>query len=95
MLSRSAACPSRWRMKTDNAGAIDQPARSAPPGHDSATMHMHELAGLDAELAEALDRLDAEPACNPLYPDVPGVLAAIQEASPSPWKPSKPSRRRR
>ena len=39
---------------------------------------MFELAGLDAELADALYRLDAEPACNPLFPDVPGVLAAIQ-----------------
>ena len=29
----AAACPSRWRMQTDNAAAIDQPARSAPPGH--------------------------------------------------------------
>ena len=33
MLSGSAACPSPWRMQTDNAAAIDQPARSAPPGH--------------------------------------------------------------
>jgi HAD superfamily hydrolase (TIGR01509 family) len=47
--------------------------------HRSATMHMFELAGLDAELAEALYRLDAEPACNPLCPDVPGVLAAIHD----------------
>jgi FMN phosphatase YigB (HAD superfamily) len=47
--------------------------------HHAATMRMFKLAGLDAELAEALYRLDADPACNPLFPDVPGVLAAIHD----------------
>jgi FMN phosphatase YigB (HAD superfamily) len=45
--------------------------------HRLATMRMFELAGLEPELAEALYRLECDPACNPLFPDVPGVLARI------------------
>jgi HAD superfamily hydrolase (TIGR01493 family) len=46
--------------------------------HRVATMRMFELAGFDIELAEALYRLESDPACNPLFPDVPRVLHAIQ-----------------
>src|SRR6266540_1805180 len=46
--------------------------------HRSVTMRRFELAGLDSELAEALYRLDLDPASHPLYPDVPEVLAALR-----------------
>jgi HAD superfamily hydrolase (TIGR01509 family) len=46
--------------------------------HRQVTMRRFELAGLDSELAEALDRLDLDPASHPLYPDVPQVLAALR-----------------
>lgn len=45
----------------------------------SSMMLMFELAGFDAELAEALYQLDFDPASHPLYPDVAEVLAAIRE----------------
>jgi HAD superfamily hydrolase (TIGR01509 family) len=44
----------------------------------AAMMLRFERAGLDDELAEALYRLDFDPACHPLYPDVPVVLVAIR-----------------
>ena len=43
----------------------------------SAMMLRFEKGGLDGELAEALYRLDFDPASHPLYPDIPDVLAAI------------------
>lgn len=46
--------------------------------HRSVTMRRFELAGLDSELAEALYRLDLDPASHPLYPDVPEVLVALR-----------------
>jgi HAD superfamily hydrolase (TIGR01509 family) len=45
----------------------------------SSMMLMFERAGFDAELTEALYRLDFDPASHPLYPDVPEILAAIRE----------------
>ena len=46
--------------------------------HRSVSMRLFRQAGLDGELAEALYRLDFDPASHPLYPDVPDVLAAIR-----------------
>lgn len=46
--------------------------------HRSVSMRLFRQAGLDSELAEALYRLDLDPASHPLYPDVPDVLAAIR-----------------
>lgn len=50
----------------------------SPELNRAAMMLRFERAGLDDELAEALYRLDFDPACHPLYPDVPEVLAAIR-----------------
>jgi HAD superfamily hydrolase (TIGR01509 family) len=46
--------------------------------HRSVSIRLYRQAGLDNELAEALYRLDFDPASHPLYPDVPDVLAAIR-----------------
>jgi len=43
-----------------------------------AMMLRFERAGLDEALADALYRLDFDPASHPLYPDIPDVLAAIR-----------------
>lgn len=50
----------------------------SPELNRAAMMLRFERAGLDDELAEALHRLDFDPACHPLYPDVPTVLADIR-----------------
>lgn len=46
--------------------------------HRSVIMGRLRAAGFDEELAEAMYRLDFEPTCHPLYPDVPDVLAEIR-----------------
>ncbi len=46
--------------------------------HRSVTMRRFELAGLDPDLAEALYRVDFDPASHPLYPDASEVLAALR-----------------
>jgi HAD superfamily hydrolase (TIGR01509 family) len=45
--------------------------------HREATLRVFARHGLDAELAEALYRLDSDPANHPLYPDAEPVLRAI------------------
>lgn len=42
-------------------------------------MRMYDQAGLDPELAEALYRVEWELESRPLYPDVPGTLAAVRD----------------
>ena len=51
---------------------------SSPELHLPISMQMFERAGLDEELAEALYRVEWDPGSRPLYPDVPGVLAAVR-----------------
>jgi len=47
--------------------------------HRETTMRMYNQGGLDIELAEALYRVEWELESRPLFPDVPGTLAAIHD----------------
>jgi len=60
----------------DEAGDLPDIDSSAER-HREATLRMFARHGLDAELAEALYGLDADPACHPLYPDAEPVLREI------------------
>ena len=51
---------------------------SSAERHREATLRVFARHGLDAELAEALYGLDADPANHPLYPDAGPVLREIQ-----------------
>jgi HAD superfamily hydrolase (TIGR01509 family) len=68
----------RAAMKLPEVVEADRSADCSAALHHAWTMRLFELAGLDRELADALYRLDSEPASYPLYPDAPGVLAAIR-----------------
>lgn len=48
--------------------------------HHRAMLLRFEAAGLDVELAEAVDQIDSRPGAFPLFPDVAGVLARLRQA---------------
>jgi FMN phosphatase YigB (HAD superfamily) len=54
-------------------------ADCSPERHRAASMRHYTLAGLDAELADALYDLDFEPECHPIGVEVPAVLHALKE----------------